>query len=100
MITLAPPESTVFSIRQCDLQGLGSYEASGAEEELRATLPESVEMNIDRVVYHPAFALTHSRHIDSETVDHDAELLTPAHVRGDLRTVDNVLAGQARDVVT
>ena len=90
----------MFSIRQCDRQGPGSYEASGAEDEFHATLPENVEMNIDRVGYHPAFALTHGRHIDSEAVDRDAKLFTPAHVRGDLRTVNNVLAGQARNVVT
>jgi hypothetical protein len=56
-------------------------------------------MKIDRVGHHPALALTYSRHIDSEIVNRDAELPTPAHVRGDLCTVNDVLTGQAGDVV-
>src|SRR5215475_11006013 len=56
-------------------------------------------MNIDRVGYHPALAVTYNRHIDSGLVNRDAELPAPAHVRGDLRTMYDVFAGQAGDVV-
>src|SRR5262249_61776821 len=57
------------------------------------------EMNVDRVGHHPSLAFTHSGHIDSKAVDRDTELLTPAYVRGDVRTVNDVFTGQAGDVV-
>src|SRR5215813_5942596 len=94
---LVPMDSANCSIRLCDLQCSRTNEAAGPQDEFHPALLKNVEMNIDRVGYHPALAVTHSRHIDSELVNRDAELSTPAHVRGDLRTMYDVFTGQAGD---
>src|SRR5262245_37738559 len=56
-------------------------------------------MNVNGVGHHLSLAFTHSGHIDAKAVDRDTELFTPAYVRSDLRTVNDVFAGQAGDVV-
>src|SRR5262245_2073114 len=96
---LVSTDSASCSIRLCDLQCSGTDEAAGPQDELHPALLKNVEMNIDRVGYHPALAVTHSRHIDPELGNRDAELSTPAHVRVDLRTMYDVFTGQAGDVV-
>src|SRR5262245_11675778 len=96
---LFPTDLATCSILQCDIECSRACEAARPENEFHTAFLENVEMNIDRVGYHPALAFTHGGHIDSKTVDRDAELLTPAYVRGDLRTMNDVFAGQAGDVV-
>src|SRR5262245_17846648 len=88
------------SILLRDLQSSGRDEAAGTEDEFHSALLENFEMKIDGVGHHPPLAFTHSGHIDSKAVDRDAELLTPAHVRGDLCTMNDVFTRQAGDVVT
>src|SRR5215471_11587000 len=92
-------DSAECSIQLSDLQCSGPDEAAGPDDEFHTTLLKDLDMKIDGVGNHPALALTHSGHVDPETVYGDAELLTPAHVRGDLRTVNDIFTRQARDVV-
>jgi hypothetical protein len=87
------------SILLCDLQSSGTDESAGTENEFHPALLKNFEMNIDRVGHHPPLAFTYGGHVDSEVLDCNAELLTPAHVRGDFRTVNDVFTRQAGDVV-
>jgi hypothetical protein len=48
--------------------------------------------------YHPAFALANSAHINGEVSVENAKLLASAKVRGNLRAMNNVLAGQTGDI--
>src|SRR5262245_3984721 len=57
-------------------------------------------MRGDLMVDHLALAITHSRHVDGDTPGLRAVLGAVAHERGDLRTLDLVLAGHAVDVGT
>src|SRR3984885_13962103 len=78
--------------------GLGANEASCAHHQLRAALLVLVEMNINKVPHHQALALTHSCHVDANILFADTELVAAIKIRSNLGAVDDVLAGQARDV--
>src|SRR5215470_18522596 len=91
-------ELTRGSVRQCGLQSLGANEASGAEDEFRAARLVVVEIHVIPARYHRAFAFAHSAHVDGKVSFGDTELFTSAKVRSNLRTVQDVLAGQTGDV--
>src|SRR5215510_13318273 len=91
-------ELTRCAVRKCGLQSLGANEASGAEDEFRAARLVVVEIYVIPARYHLAFAFAHSPHVDGEISFGDAELFTSAKVRSNLRTVNDVLAGQTGDV--
>jgi hypothetical protein len=86
---------TSRSIGECGLDGLRSYEASGAEDEFGSASLEFGEMYVDKTGYHLALSVTHGGHIDPEAIPCDAKLFTSAHVRCNLRSVNDVLAWQA-----
>src|SRR5260370_2592934 len=86
------------AVWQRGLYGLWTYEACGTEDKLRSALLVFGEMRVDQARDHRAFAVTDGRHINSEAVSGDPELLTPAHVRGNLCRVNDVLAGKTGDV--
>jgi hypothetical protein len=52
------------------------------------------------IPHHGAFALTDASHINRKTVVNNAKLPAAAELRCDLGTVDDVFAGQTRDVWT
>jgi hypothetical protein len=59
-------EDTGTALGQLNFDSLGSDEVSCAHHQFRAALLVVVEMNVDQVLYHIAFALTHSGHVDAE----------------------------------
>src|SRR6266404_6782875 len=85
-------------VGQCGLHSPGTDEASGAEDEFRSALFVIVEIQFVQGRYHPAFAVAHERHSDCEAFFSYAEVFTSANVRRNLRTVNNVLAGQTGNV--
>src|SRR6266849_6288541 len=87
-------------VGESDLRRARSDEPSGAHNELRSRVPVIVQIHLVQARHHRALAVTDARHRNREAVVSDAELVTAAKVRGDLRTVDDVFAGQARDVRT
>ena len=86
------------AVGQLNLDGLGGDETPRTHNQFRAALPVMVEMDVDKVLDHLALAFAHRRHVDADIVFADAELLAAIKERGDLGAVDDVLAGQARDV--
>ena len=93
-------QSAAGPVGESDLQRSGSDEPSGSPNELRSRVPVIVQIHLVHAGDHRALAITDARHSNREAVVRDAELVTAAKVRGDLRTVDDVFAGQARDVRT
>src|SRR5438034_5320749 len=89
---------TSGSVGESHFQRPRSYEPAGSQNELRSRCPVIFQIHLVQAGYHLALAVTDARHINRETVVGDAELLAAAKVRCDLRTVDDVLAWQARDV--
>src|SRR5262245_50761465 len=91
-------ESTRCSVRKCGLHACRADEASEDEDEFHAALLVVIEIHVSPARYHLAFAFAHSVHVDSEVSFDDAELFTSTKVRSNLRTVNDVLAGQTGDV--
>src|SRR2546430_995811 len=87
-------------VGESNLQRSRSDEPSGSHNELRSRVPVIVQIHLVHARHHLALAVTDARHINREAVVSDAELLTSAKVRCDLRAVDDVFAWQARDVRT
>src|SRR5262249_61400863 len=73
-------------------------EPSGSQNQLRSCFPVLFQIHLVHAGPQRALAVTDTRHINREAVASDAKFLTSAKVRCDLRTVDDVLAWQARDV--
>src|SRR5215467_10428258 len=86
------------SVRESRLHGSRGYKSSGPEGELRACFPVIFHVHFVQTDNHFALAVTNARHIDRVAMISNAKCLASAKVRGHLRTVDDVLAWQARDV--
>jgi hypothetical protein len=75
--------------------GSRGYEASGSQDELRSCFAVIFHVHVVQAGYHLALPVTDARHMNRETVASDPKLLASAKVGRNLRTVDDVLAGQA-----
>ena len=93
------PECACPAVVQGNFDGFRANEASCAHHQFRAALGEVVvAKNVDNVHHHLALALTHGGHVDANILFADAEFVAAIKERGNLGAVDDVLAGQARDV--
>ena len=78
----------------------GPDEAARSHDQLRTALMVEVEVRIDQALHHAALAVADDRHVHGKSPGGDAKILAIADVVGHLRTVDDVLAGKARNVGT
>src|SRR5262245_13400037 len=86
------------SVGESNFERSRSHEPSGSQNELRSRSPVILHIHLVHAGDHLALAVTDARHLNREPVVSDAKFLTSAKVRCNLRTVDDVLAWQARDV--
>jgi len=91
-------EMTSAPVRKGSLHSSRSNEPPGAQNELRCRFPVILHIHLVQADDHLAFAVSDARHVDSETVVRDAEFLASAKVVHNFRTMDNVLAGKARNI--
>jgi hypothetical protein len=81
-----------------DFDCLRANEARGTEDEFRSGLLVIVEVRIVPVRYHPAFPVANRAHINGYVAFGYPELVASADIRGNLRTMYNVFAGEAGNV--
>src|SRR5215469_9583781 len=85
-------------IRESGLQSCRSYESPGSQYEIRSRLVVIRHVHLVQAGYHLALAITDTGHINLQAAVRHAKFLTSAKVGCDLRTVNDVLTRQARDV--
>src|SRR6516164_6406130 len=95
---IGSPELASCSIRECDLEGLGAVGWSVAEDQFSPAFLVVPQQHAVPARDHLAFTFANSAHIDAELSVHDVELKTSPEVRGDLRALNDVFAGQTSDV--
>src|SRR5713226_118514 len=95
---IGSPELASCSIRECNLQRFRADELSGAEEQFSPGFLVVLQVHVVPARDHLAFTFANRAHIDDEVSVDDAEFAASPEVRGDLRAVNEVLAGQTSDV--
>lgn len=93
-------QSTGSPVGEGDLHSPVSDESPGSQNELSPGLLIVVQIHLIHAAHHLPFALTNAGHVNREAVVRDPKLPTIAEIRCNLGTVDDVLAGKARDVWT
>jgi hypothetical protein len=78
--------------------GFRTGEPSLAEDQFRSAVFVPAEMPSDLVVDHGAFASPNTLHADVSRLHLNAEFRGPRYERRDFGAVDDVLAGQTRDI--
>src|SRR5262245_30648731 len=92
------PQLAGGSVGESNFERSRSDESAGSQNELRSRFPVILQIHLVHAGHHRALVVSDARHINREPVVSYAKFLTSAKVRCDLRTVDDVLARQARDV--
>src|SRR5260370_29869028 len=83
-----------------DFHCLWANEAPCAEDEFRSALFVIAEVRIVPTRYHPAFPIANRGHINGEICFRYPELFASADVRGNLRTVYDILTRETGNVRT
>src|SRR5271169_547370 len=74
-----------------------SDESPGSQNEFGACLLIVIQIHLIHAAHHLPFALTNAGHVNREAVVRDPKLPAIGEIRCNFGTVDDVLAGKARD---